>query len=158
MPGIVDIYVTACHGHIEGHVKKKTLHTVSREVVEFTILTQLDRVTFPMEFKAAWFHAILVSDRFESLWKSMQQIYKLREDQLERFIPDESKMEYQLPKEGEGLIDEDGEDEETSNEDDESIFTVDVSDLPKKDKRKNEAKRGGKNVKIRVTKAGAVGK
>ncbi|KAI9707659.1 MAG: hypothetical protein M1836_000620 [Candelina mexicana] len=162
MPGILDIYVTACHGHIEAHLKNKTLHQVSRAIVEFTILTQLDRASFPMEFKATWYHAvttspspskILFSDRFESLWKSKQQMYKLSEEQLERFIPDETKMEYQVPKEEEFLF---GEDD--SFEDDESLLTVDVRDLPKKEKRRNEAKRGGKNVKVRVTKGGAVGK
>lgn len=80
----------------------------------------------------------------------MQQIYKLSEDQLERFIPDDTKIWYELPKEEEA--DEEDEDE------DESLLTVDVTELPKKDKRRNEAKRGGKNVKVRVTKGGAVGK
>ncbi|KAI9790127.1 MAG: hypothetical protein M1835_001182 [Candelina submexicana] len=154
MPGILDIYVTACHGHIEAHLKNKTLHQVSRAVVEFTILTQLDRASFPMEYKATWYHAILFSDRFESLWKSKQQMYKLSEEQLERFVPDESKIEYQLPKEEEFLFGDDA----SFEDDDESLLTVDVGDLPKKEKRRKEAKRGGKNVKVRVTKGGAVGK
>lgn len=97
-------------------------------------------------------------DMFESLWKSMQVTHRLSDEQIERYVPDENLLAYELPKAGtivaEGNI---TLGEETTNDDDEQL-TFEVAERKKKNKRVLATKRGGKHVRFRLDKDGAVGK
>ncbi|KAI9822470.1 MAG: hypothetical protein M1827_000189 [Pycnora praestabilis] len=98
MPGITALYVFAAHDHINKHLKNATTDEISRAEVEFTLLKELDKASFPMEYKIAWYHAILNLNDFESLWLSMKTLHDLSDEAITRFVPDPSYLTYQIPK------------------------------------------------------------
>lgn len=74
----------------------KNPQKISRSKIELAILDKLDKARFPIEWKMAWYNAILNSDCFEVMWTGAQQKYSLSDAAVARYVPDASLCTYSL--------------------------------------------------------------
>ncbi|MCJ1424513.1 hypothetical protein MMC29_002401 [Sticta canariensis] len=94
MAGIFELYNTTAMNHINGWAKKP--RNISRSKIDLTILRELDKAAFPIEWRMAWYNAILTSDRFDVMWIGAQQKYSLPDVAIARYVPDETLCTYSL--------------------------------------------------------------
>ena len=57
--------MTHAHEHINGHVNANTFLRISRATFELTLMRELDKVNFPIEYKLAWFNAVCMHTYIE---------------------------------------------------------------------------------------------
>ncbi|KAF6235528.1 hypothetical protein HO173_006211 [Letharia columbiana] len=112
MIGLPNLYVGFAESHVELYVKKGKPEKISREKVELQLLNEIEKATFPIEYKMSWYQAVLASPRFDAYWLGVSMRHELPESCTARFAPDQNLVEFEAPTDdefGETLEDNDEE-------------------------------------------------
>ncbi|KAG8529112.1 uncharacterized protein KY384_005747 [Bacidia gigantensis] len=96
MPGITDLYISFTNDMISHHERSGTIHRISRANIERILLRELDKGKLAVDYKLSWYHAVLQTPLFDSLWYSNQLRLKLPESATQRYTPDETLTSYSL--------------------------------------------------------------
>lgn len=56
--GILDLYVSHASHQITKYEKAKKPAKISRALIELELLIEIDKASFPIEFKMAWYNAV----------------------------------------------------------------------------------------------------
>ncbi|MDI1484912.1 MAG: hypothetical protein OHK93_000046 [Ramalina farinacea] len=95
--GISNLYTSFATDVIKSHVENNTINAVSRASIERELITQLDRATdLNVDYKIAWYHAILETPLFDSLWYSLSIRHSLPPSATERYTVEASYYEYEV--------------------------------------------------------------
>ncbi|KAK3168147.1 hypothetical protein OEA41_004593 [Lepraria neglecta] len=81
------------------HEEQDSVEKISRTKVERQIMKQLDKATFPIDYKISWYSAILKGNDFKAFWLGVRSRLDLSHEAIKPYIPNKDLNQYDIPSE-----------------------------------------------------------